>query len=143
MMWSAAHRMAGGRCTLHLLSSLSICYVALAPASVCRNELRLCGPEHSQKSSVHPVRRLVQLKQSRRQVADLLRNGKAENARIRVESVMREEQMLQAYEGRHLPPPNPHPAQVLLTQRSRPDVLCSQRLSLVFQQHRCYFGQRP
>ena len=40
-----------------------------------------------------------QLKQSRRQVADLLRSGKSENARIRVESVMREEQMLQAYEG--------------------------------------------
>ena len=32
-------------------------------------------------------------------MADLLRSGKAENARIRVESVMREEQMLQAYEG--------------------------------------------
>lgn len=41
----------------------------------------------------------AQLKQSRRQVAELLRSGKAENARIRVESVMREEQMLQAYEG--------------------------------------------
>ncbi len=40
-----------------------------------------------------------QLKQSRRQVAELLRGGKSENARIRVESVMREEQMLQAYEG--------------------------------------------
>ena len=42
---------------------------------------------------------LSQLKQSRRLVADLLRNNKAESARIRVESVMREEQMLQAYEG--------------------------------------------
>jgi len=46
----------------------------------------------------------LQLKNSRRQVADLLRNGKAENARIRVESVMREEQMLQAYEGSHIRP---------------------------------------
>ena len=52
-----------------------------------------------------PLCPCAQLKQSRRQVADLLRGGKAENARIRVESVMREEQMLQAYEGTASPLP--------------------------------------
>jgi len=41
----------------------------------------------------------VQLKQSRKLVADLLRNNKEESARIRVEAVMREEQMLEAYKG--------------------------------------------
>lgn len=41
----------------------------------------------------------VQLKASRRDVANLLRTGKVENARIRVEAVMREESILQAYEG--------------------------------------------
>lgn len=40
-----------------------------------------------------------QLKTSRREVANLLRTNKAENARIRVEAVMREEAMLQAYDG--------------------------------------------
>jgi len=41
----------------------------------------------------------LQLKNSRREVANLLRTNKAENARIRVEAVMREETMLQAYDG--------------------------------------------
>ena len=41
----------------------------------------------------------MQLKASRRDVANLLRTGKVENARIRVEAVMREEATLQAYEG--------------------------------------------
>lgn len=42
---------------------------------------------------------MLQLKNSRKEVANLLRTGKAENARIRVETVMREEAMLQAYDG--------------------------------------------
>jgi Regulator of Vps4 activity in the MVB pathway len=42
---------------------------------------------------------VLQLKNSRKEVANLLRTGKAENARIRVETVMREEAMLQAYDG--------------------------------------------
>ena len=36
-----------------------------------------------------------QMKQMRREVADLLRANKQENARIRVEAVMREQNMLQ------------------------------------------------
>ncbi len=72
----------------------------------------LCGTGPPEQPSAHPVPPLLQLKNSRRQVADLLRNGKAENARIRVESVMREEQMLQAYEGNRQSPSSPHPSQV-------------------------------
>ena len=45
------------------------------------------------------LRAVLQLKNSRKEVANLLRTGKAENARIRVETVMREEAMLQAYDG--------------------------------------------
>ena len=37
---------------------------------------------------------LVQLKQLRREVADLLRANKQENARIRVEAVIQEQKML-------------------------------------------------
>lgn len=48
------------------------------------------------KQMLHAV---LQLKNSRKEVANLLRTGKAENARIRVETVMREEAMLQAYDG--------------------------------------------
>ncbi|PNH10219.1 IST1-like protein, partial [Tetrabaena socialis] len=43
-------------------------------------------------------KKTVQLKQSQRDIAELLRNGKQEYARIRVEGVIREKLLLQAYE---------------------------------------------
>lgn len=42
--------------------------------------------------------RLLQMKQTRKEVAELLRANKQENARIRVEAVIRDQNLLQAYE---------------------------------------------
>ncbi len=44
--------------------------------------------------------RPAQVKSMRKEVADLLRTNKQENARIRVEAAMRENLLLQAYEVR-------------------------------------------
>mmetsp|Transcript_2098 Transcript_2098/g.6245 ORF Transcript_2098/g.6245 Transcript_2098/m.6245 type:complete len:570 (+) Transcript_2098:163-1872(+) len=60
----------------------------------CKTQCQLCNG----RIKLMRNKRNIQLKASRREVAGLLRAGKVENARIRVESVMREEAMLQAYD---------------------------------------------
>ena len=48
----------------------------------------------------HPARfPAPQLRTLRKDVAELLRAGKVDNARIRVEAVLREESLLRAYDG--------------------------------------------
>ena len=44
-------------------------------------------------------KRQMQLKQNRKEVAEQIRSGKEEYARIRVEGVIREQLMLRAYEA--------------------------------------------
>jgi predicted DCC family thiol-disulfide oxidoreductase YuxK len=60
----------------------------------CKTQCQLCCG----RIRLMRNKRNIQLKNSRKEVANLLRTGKAENARIRVETVMREEAMLQAYD---------------------------------------------
>ena len=49
-----------------------------------------------------PKKKKLQLKQLRREVADLLKAGKEDSARIRVEAVLREESLLQAFDALEL-----------------------------------------
>ncbi|KAK9830637.1 hypothetical protein WJX81_008095 [Elliptochloris bilobata] len=63
-------------------------------SSKCKTQCKLCVG----RIKLMRNKRLLQLKQMRKEVADLLRANKQENARIRVETVIRENLTLQAYE---------------------------------------------
>jgi uncharacterized membrane protein YgcG len=63
-------------------------------ASKCKTQCKLCVS----RVKLMRNKKQLQMKQMRKEVADLIKNGRQSNARIRVEAVIREQLTLQAYE---------------------------------------------
>ena len=75
-----------------LTVSLILCQVA----QIVLQQSAACAAAHANLLSCSAC--VLQMKQQRKEVADLIRANKQGNARIRVEAVIRDSQTLQAYE---------------------------------------------